>query len=164
MKRRNRIEMLIFSVSAIAYFPFSEWISTARIGTDYFLWGQIIYLLPQIAATIAAPCLIICLFFQLTRRTPLLYLTLAVIYIPCCVGGAILGNITRAGRMEAFAQRSQPLITAIYQYERDRCAPPKSLGDLVPDYLPGVPSTGMMAYPEYRYHTGVKAADEYADN
>ncbi len=99
--------MLIFSVSAIAYFPFSEWISTARIGTDYFLSGQIIYLLPQIAATIAAPCLIICLFFQLTRRTPLLYLTLAVIYIPCCVGGAILGNKTRVGRMEVFAQRSR---------------------------------------------------------
>ena len=66
--------------------------------------------------------------------------------------------------MRSFSQRSQSLINAINAYERDHSAPPGSLDDLVPDYLPAVPSTGMMAYPEYQYYTDDEAKEHYADN
>ena len=164
MKRRDRVQLVVFAISAIAYFPFSEWISTARIGTRFFLWGQMIYVVPLLAAVLAIPVLIICLFFQRTRRQSLSFLMLSVLFIPCCIGGIVLGDKTRKAGMQSFSQRSQSLITAINEYERDHSAPPQSLNDLVPDYIPAVPSTGMMAYPEYRYHTGDEAKEQYADN
>jgi hypothetical protein len=52
---------------------------------------------------------------------------------------------------ERLAQRSRPLIQAIKQYEATYGAPPETLTDLVPTYLPEVPRTGMAAYPHYRY-------------
>ncbi len=164
MKRRDRIQLVIFAVSALGYFPFSQWISTTRIGTMFFLWGQMIYLLPLMAAILATPVLIICLLFRRTRRQSLFYLLISVLFIPCCIIGIILGQKTRTAGMESFAQRSQALITVIDKYERDNSVPPQSLNDLVPDYIPAVPSTGMMAYPEYRYHTGDEANEQYADN
>jgi hypothetical protein len=51
--------------------------------------------------------------------------------------------------MQNFAQRSEKLIAAIKKYEQDNSDPPESLNDLVPNHLPSIPSTGMMAYPQY---------------
>ena len=164
MKRRDRNQLVIFAVSSLGYFPFSEWISTTRIGTMFFLWGQMIYLFPLMAAILGTPVLIICLLFQRTRRQSFFYLLISVFLIPCCIFGIILGQKTRTAGMESFAQRSQILIAAIGKYERDNSGPPQSLNDLVPDYIPDVPSTGMMAYPEYGYHTGDEAKERYADN
>jgi hypothetical protein len=164
MKRRDEIQLAIFAVSALGYFPFSEWISTTRIGTIFFLWGQMIYLFPLMAAIVALPVMIICLFFQRRRRQSFFYLLISVVFIPCCIVVIILGKRARTMGMESFAQRSQPLINAIEKYELDNSAPPRSLYDLVPDYIPAVPSTGMMAYPEFRYHVGDEAKEQYAYN
>ena len=164
MKRRDQIQFVIFAVSALGYFPFSEWISTTRFGTMFFLWGQMIYLLPLMAGILAIPVLIICLFFQRTRQKASFFLLLSALFIPCCICGGILGLKTRMASMRAFAQRSEPLIAAISDYERDHSTPPRTLDDLVPDYVLAVPSTGMMEYPEYRYHAGDDAKEEFADN
>lgn len=164
MKRSDRIQLAIFAVSALGYFPFSEWVATTRIGTMLFLCGQMIYLLPLMAAILATPVFIICLFFQRTRRQSFFYLLFSVLFIPCCIFGIVLGHKTREARMQSFAQRSQSLINAISKYELEKSAPPKSLTDLVPEYIPAVPSTGMMAYPEYEYYTGEVAIENYADN
>ena len=164
MNRRDQIQLVIFAASALAYFPFSEWISTTRIGTALFLWGQIIYLFSLLAAILAMPVLFICLFFQRTRRKSLFYLLISVLLIPCCIFGIILGQKTRTAGMKSFAQRSQTLISAIEKYERDYSGPPQLLTDLVPAYITAVPSTGMMAYPEYRYHTGEEAKERYNGN
>lgn len=164
MKRCDQIQPVVFAVSALGYFPFSQWISTTRIGTMFFLWGQMIYLLPLMAAILTMPVLIICMFFQRTRQQSFFYLLISVLFIPCCIFGIILGQKTRTAGMESFAQRSQTLISAIDKYERDNSGPPQSLDDLVPEYIPAVPSTGMMAYPEFRYHVGDDAKEHYADN
>ena len=164
MKRRDQIQLMIFAISALGYFPFSQWISTTRIGTTIFLWGQMIYLLPFMVAVLAVPVLITCLFFQRTRQKSLFFLLLSALFIPCCICGIVLGRRTRMAGMRSFAERSKPLITAINNYQQDHSAPPGTLDDLVPDYLSAVPSTGMMAYPEYRYHTGDGARKEYGDN
>lgn len=164
MKRRDQIQLAIFAGSALVYFPFSEWISTTRIGTTLFLWGQMIYLYPLLAAIVAIPVLFICLLFQRTRRQSFFYLLICVVFIPCCIIGINFGKTIRMMGMESFAQRSQPLINAIKNYELDNSSPPQSLEDLVPGYIPAVPSTGMMAYPEYRYHVGDEAKEQYADN
>lgn len=62
------------------------------------------------------------------------------------------------------AERSQPLIQAIKQFEQDQGVPPKELVELVPDYLSAVPDTGIRACPEYRYYSGDIARKQYAGN
>lgn len=66
--------------------------------------------------------------------------------------------------MESFANRSQSLITAIHSYEQQHSRPPDSLNDLVPDYLPAIPETGMGAYPEFEYYSGPDAQERFGSN
>lgn len=54
--------------------------------------------------------------------------------------------------------RSRPLIQAIRWYDGATGRPPDSLRDLVSDYLPEVPGTGILAYPTYQYESGVQHA------
>jgi hypothetical protein len=143
--RRHQIQLVLFAVASLAYFPFSQWISTTRFGTTLFLWGQPIYLLPLLASILGLPAMIVCLFFRRTRRPSLFLLMLTVLFIPCCIGGILLGKNVRSAAMQRLAQRSTPLIDAIHQFELDNSVPPVELRDLVPDYLPAIPSTGMMA-------------------
>ncbi len=164
MKRRELIQLVVFALSAIVYFPFSEWLSTTQGGTSLFLWGQMIYVLPLVASILAMPFLVFGLFFRDTRRRSCLYLLCIALFVPCCIFGVGLGDKARMAGMKSFAQRSQTLIRAIENYERDHSGPPQSLNDLVPDYIPAVPCTGMAAYPEYRYHTGDMAKQQYAGN
>lgn len=164
MKRRDQIQLAIFAISAVVYFPFSQWMSTAQIGTELFLWGQLVYGLALIAAVLATPVCLICLFFPRTRQRSFSMIICAVFFVPCCICGILLGYKTRTAGMLAFAQRSQPLIAAITQYQKDHSVPPDTLNDLVPEYIPAVPSTGMMAYPKYWYHTGEDAKREYNGN
>lgn len=60
----------------------------------------------------------------------------------------------RKDAFHALAERSMLLVEAIEEYEKANNRPPPNLSALVPDYLPSVPSTGMGAYPLYRYVTG----------
>ncbi|MCB9884844.1 MAG: hypothetical protein H6838_05090 [Planctomycetes bacterium] len=57
----------------------------------------------------------------------------------------------RMATVTAATERARPLIVAIDLFERDRGAPPATLQDLVPDYLPEVPTTGLVAYPAFAY-------------
>lgn len=164
MQRRDRIQLVLFALSSLAYFPFSHWVATTPIGTTLFLWGQMFYGLALVVTLVALPVLLVRLCFRRARRASAFLLIVSGLYISCCMGGIILGHRTRMAGMHAFAERSQPLIDAIGSYERDHSVPPRSLQDLVPDYLPIVPSTGMMAYPTYRYHTGANANEEHAGN
>lgn len=129
-----------------------------------FLWGQMIYILPLIGAILALPLLLVGLLFQRTRLQSSFYLLISVIFIPCCIVGIVLGKNTRMASMKSFATRSQPLINAIQKYDLDHSYPPRSLNDLVPNYIPAVPTTGMMAYPEFCYHVGADCRKQYANN
>lgn len=57
----------------------------------------------------------------------------------------------RAHGFRQLAHRSKPLIEAIRAYERKYGKPPERLPALVPEFLPGIPGTGMAAYPDYEY-------------
>lgn len=164
MKRRDKIQLLIFAVSAIGYFPFSQWVSTTRVGTAIFLWGQTVYLFPLMAAVLATPVLSVRLIPKRTRRHAAFFLLLSLVLAISCTVGIIIGQKVRIAGMRSFAKRSQSLIAAIEKYQRNHSALPRSLQDLVPDYLPEVPSTGMMAYPGYRYYVGDEAKQRYAGN
>ena len=52
---------------------------------------------------------------------------------------------------ELLKTRSSEVVTAITTYTAKNGTPPASLVDLVPDYLPSVPMTGMALKPYYQY-------------
>lgn len=57
--------------------------------------------------------------------------------------------------MQAFlelSERSTPIIDAVRTYEAKNGIPPNNLEQLVPDYLPNIPITGIKAYPTYELY------------
>lgn len=125
---------------------------------------QSVYLIPLMVAVLAAPVLSVRLVFKRTRRQAAFFLMLSLVLASSCAVGIIAGQKLRIAGMRSFAERSQSFIAAIKKYHRDHSAPPRSLHDLVPTYLPEVPSTGMMAYPYYGYCAGEEASQSYANN
>ncbi len=53
--------------------------------------------------------------------------------------------------------RAQPILAALEHYRRDAERYPRTLADLAPRYLQDVPSTGMLAYPEFDYEAPARA-------
>lgn len=78
-------------------------------------------------------------------------LVVALIVGGIIIGGRTVGRGIRSGAFADLAERSQPLVDAVKAFERAHGQPPTSLAELVPDFLPAVPSTGMRAYPEFEY-------------
>jgi hypothetical protein len=52
--------------------------------------------------------------------------------------------------------RAQALTAALDDYRQDHGQYPSSLGALVPDYLPRIPDTGLMADPDFYYERAVQ--------
>ena len=53
--------------------------------------------------------------------------------------------------------RAEPIVTALESYRRDAGRYPRSLADLIPRHLQDIPSTGMLAYPEFSYEAPAHA-------
>lgn len=155
---------VMISVSAIGYFPFAEWLATARNGTALFLVAELIYGLRLLYVLVAILGVAVVRCIGRSRAGAVELILLGLLYVVCCFVGIRLGQQTRMAGMRAFTERAKPLVAAIHQYERDHHAPPGSLATLVPRYLPEVPSTGMRAYPEYYYSTGDECRRRYQDN
>ena len=88
---------------------------------------------------------------ELSRRQVVMLFLIALIAI-------VMPYITAKGiyyiRTLAFynlAKKSKPITNAIESYHKDHGKPPKSLDDLIPNYIDKVPGTGMIAYPDYHY-------------
>ena len=164
MNTKERVYLTLLTVSVTVYIPFAHWVSTTPVGTELFLSAIIIYGLAGAAAVGAIPVSLVMLCFKRQRRDALLALILSLVYLPLLVAGIAWGMDVRMARMTDFGERSQPLINAINQYSDDHGGPPETLEQLVPDYLPSVPGTGMMAYPEYIYSAGKEACERYQEN
>ncbi|MCJ7751129.1 MAG: hypothetical protein MUQ65_08555 [Armatimonadetes bacterium] len=57
-------------------------------------------------------------------------------------------------------ERAQPLLSALTRYHEDQGRYPAALSDLVPTYLPRIPYTGMMGYPDFDYKRPGEAREE----
>lgn len=102
----------------------------------------------------AIMCVVVGVFFLPFRRTKTqaLPITLLALAFSCAAIPTISQTLNRRKQgFERLAQRSQGLVTAIRQFEKENKRPPDNLGDLVPRFLPAVPRTGIQAYPDYRY-------------
>lgn len=73
--------------------------------------------------------------------------------IPGTYPGIVANLSLKWHAFHLLADRGKSLVNAIEEYEHATGALPRTLDQLVPDYLPDVPRTGMSAYPNYEYAT-----------
>ena len=132
--------------------------AVSPVGHSSLLVLELPYLFGVLAAAMAVVVLPFLLLRRASRVSVLAWLTVATTYLPLAVGGLILGNRIRSWGFDRLAVQSAPLVSAICAYADAKGAPPPSLVELVPEYLPRVPGTGIMAYPDYLYFTGTHAA------
>jgi len=154
--------LLILAFSPIAVIPWSE--RAALLPDSSF---EFFYPLYQWGLLVAGAFILWRLVKAVDKKVgnrALLWLVPVMIWFVSTVVGFRMSRETRMQGMAEFAERSQPLIAAIKEFEQDQERPPESLDELVPAYLPAVPETGMPAYPEYVYYVGDEARNRYADN
>ena len=83
--------------------------------------------------------------------------TIGLIWIACvftllfAIVGTRLSNVIRMDEFKKLAIRTKPLISAIKEFEKEEGRAPKELEELVPNYIHEIPSTGITAYPQFRY-------------
>lgn len=127
-------------------------------GTTKYLWNIIFLFFPFIALagllTLVSPVL---LLVARVRRLALASLLISVSFLAGFYSGNTSELKVRSVAFRALAERSKPIVAAIRKYEMEKGKPPATLEALTPEYLPLVPNTGMVAYPNYEYVVGDNA-------
>lgn len=166
MNSKKRIPWIfLVAISPLAYLPFSHWLAVIPYGTGIFLWvGVFVYGCLLLVPLFAIPILLFCLFLPNWRKQAAIYLAASLLMIVSYGCGTIVGLKVHMAGIRSWVKREQPLIVAIRKYESEHSTPPPNLESLIPNYLPAIPDTGLAAYPEFRYHNGDEAKQEFFDN
>lgn len=131
--------------------------AVARVGHHSLLFLELPFRLPLLLAPFAIVILPLVALRRSLRPTALAWWVAAAIALASAIGGLCIGKHIRHRGFERLAARSAPLVAAILSYDARHGRPPPSLEALVPEHLPAVPKTGIMAYPRYEYHAGDEA-------
>lgn len=109
-------------------------------------------MVPTFGAGMFAILLFLIALYSLDNRRPALKLILGcVIYLIVSIPTIILAENIRYSGFAQLAEHSRPLTDAINQFETEYGKPPESLQQLVSEFLPKVPQTGIGALPNYEY-------------
>lgn len=154
----------VFAFTPIVVIPLNEWGSISAIGGANLQVLLQLYLLLFLVTGFLVLWMMVDAFDKKQRRLVFKLMVPVTFCFVSTFAGCYFSRDVRMMGMASFAERSQPLIAAIKQFEQNLGRPPKKLKDLVPTYLATVPDTGMSAYPEYRYTTGELAQKEYDGN
>ena len=122
-------------------------------GSDAFLWLMLLFVFPSLPAVPAILGALVGLAIRRVRRYSAVLVLCSVAYLGAFVLSVRIGESVRISAFHRLAERSRPLVAAVRAFEQKYGRPPESLQALVPDFISSVPSTGMGAYPEYRYST-----------
>jgi hypothetical protein len=138
-------------VLPLALMPLSQYLALAPWGSFLFLTIEMIFVMGCMAGVLAFVIGIVFACRPTTRSQGALILMCCVIYCPATVQGFCFGQAIRRQAFHEFVQNSQPVVTAIKQYEKKYGCPPSALEDVTPEFLSEFPGTGIGAYPDYRY-------------
>jgi hypothetical protein len=156
---RQILGPIMFPVLCFLVAVASIWMPSTRFGG----FGVLLLLtLVLILITIMAIPLSMALLF-LGRGAATQYLAASICALITVVLGIRIEIQLRMAAFQKLADRSKQLVAAIQDYEAQRGELPQRLDDLVPDFLPSVPSTGMGSYPNYNYFVEAEAS-EYGNN
>lgn len=122
-----------------------------------FFITPILIILPLI------PLSLLGLIFKKTRNLSFIIFCSCLIYVFTSFFILNYNGHLRKQEFHRLADKSKPLVMAIHAYNDAKGRPPDKLDDLVPQYLPKIPGTGMGAYPEYVYDVA-KSKNEWYGN
>ncbi|HUV40406.1 MAG TPA: hypothetical protein VMW23_01290 [Sedimentisphaerales bacterium] len=130
-------------------------------GSDEILWSAMFFLVIPLLAIVfvVIPISLIGVIFKRSRRVSVLLLMSCVIYLGVAKACFWCSGKVRMAAFHKLAERSKTLVQAIKEYELRYGNLPASLENLVPEFLPNIPQTGMGAYPEYEYKVGEEAQE-----
>lgn len=117
----------------------------------------------QLVALLAIPFSLIALVMGNKSHITFMILWCCIVYVFISFIILRMTGDVRLNEFQRLAIRSSPLIKAISFYTNDKGHPPEKLDDLVPQYLPRIPTTGIGAYPNYTYEV-VKDDKEWYGN
>ena len=156
----------ILSACLNSLFPLAEWYAVSPHGSDVALMGRFFVgflMFPLLCAVLAVAISLLLLIPKRIRSYALHLALIASTYSALGVASLWLSNHVRTHAFRELAERSAPLVDEIRNFEAEHARPPSQLEELVPEYLPKIPTTGMGAYPEYKYLVG-KEALQYHGN
>ena len=150
----------VFLSSVIAYFP-TGW-APSFSAHSIFRMDLMLIMLYILASFILLPVSIIGLLINTVvgkdpvkkRRIFTILSSILIFYgevfvIFLC--GRKVEHVVFQNAFERAASQGQVLIDAIEHYKLDNNSYPPTLAELVPDYLPKIPPTGLAGYPDYDY-------------
>lgn len=96
------------------------------------------------------------------RKKRQLFITLIGIVLLFDFIGSIFAikqiNKFKRDKMVQATIRGKPIIAAIENYYKNNNKYPKSLNDLIPQYISSIPNTGMCGYPDFEYSITTSAS------
>ena len=135
----------------------SDWVTVASWGFNLLFVSVMLLGYAAFAGLIG---LLVSPFFLLSKARRRNASLVFLISLACLIGftaGAVIGNQIRHRAFVELAERSRPLVNALQSYEAQFGHPPQTLEELVPNFIPKVPKTGLGAYPKYEYVAGDEA-------
>lgn len=97
------------------------------------------------------------------NRPALLVFSFLVAYVAVGVGCFWTAHSIRISAFHQIVQRGMPIVDAIKKYIIEQGHPPATLEDLVPRYLPEIPTTGVPTGSEYMYEVAKKEKSFYGN-
>lgn len=163
--KRAVVVALLLSVVVAAIDLFGCWYSVAPYGSDFLYRYVSVYLLSYFLILILYNAIYLALEMigllfgrrktnWLTIGTTSAFFGVLLVLMFVTIG---LNDDIRKWGYRGIAARGATLVTAIKQYQVANGAPPESLDNLVPKYLPTIPGTGVGAYPDYDYITNTNS-------
>jgi hypothetical protein len=143
--------LLVCVTVPLVCLPLSQWAMVSPNGNMFF--ASLTYLC-VLLAVLAIPLFFVALIglcFRRFRSFSAISALCSGVYLIAYFVSPQMGDEIRMKAFHRLAERSKPLVDAIRAYEEKHGRPPDSLDALVPELIPSVPTTGMGAYPKYRY-------------
>jgi hypothetical protein len=128
------------------YYPIGSWLPASSLLTPT---GILLAIgTTAVAAILAAPMYALLAW----NWRPI---ALAILFEVCLILGLVpaqmTGDLMLRMSFDSLQVRNPELISAIVAYAADKGTPPATLAELVPDYLPAIPRTGIAVRPDYDY-------------
>jgi hypothetical protein len=128
------------------YYPIGRWLPASGLLTPLGVFLAIG--VTAVSALLAAPAYALLAW----NWRPI---ALAVLFEVCLFFGLapaeMTGDLMLKLSFDSLESRNPELIKAIEAYAHDKGAPPATLAQLIPDYIPAIPHTGIAVRPDYDY-------------
>lgn len=151
---------MVLSAIINSFAIYANYRAVAADGSNEMLWSALFFVVPLLVLIfVLMLSSLIGLIFRRSRKICFVIFLCCIVYLGIAMTCWRLADKLRMAAFYKLAERSEPLVRAIKNYKLKYGEPPGSLENLVPEFFPKIPKTGMGAYPEYEYMVGNKAQD-----